>query len=91
MRTVSNVGTVRTVAAVGAVGAADSSVGEAGAAAEMEVEVRAEAEVEVALLEGGRGADVAVTDDTKREWLERTLRGELLEGCAQAAMHLRCT
>lgn len=42
---------------------------------------------EVPLVEGGESK--AVTDENKLEWLERLLRSELVDGCAEAARHMR--
>ena len=41
----------------------------------------------VPLVEGG--AQIALTDENKREWLERLLRSELVEGFAEAASQFR--
>ena len=44
-------------------------------------------EVSVPLIAGGGG--VVVTEDNKREWLEKLLQSELVDGCAEAASHFR--
>ena len=61
--------------------------GGAGQEAGMEMEVEGEAEVEVPLIEGG--AAVVVTEGNKLQWLTALLRGEMVDGYTEAAMHFR--
>ena len=49
--------------------------------------VRSVGEREVPLVEGG--AELLVTEANKQEWLERLLRSELVESCAEAAADFR--